>query len=148
MDTYEKLLAPYQVQNGGNLILMQIENEFSSQRVGDCKTCPPNAATIDYMEVWLCFFLILEYFAYLPKKQKLKAQARKNGIQVPLTHNDPNQNVKGWSTDYDARGAVDISGVDTYPYCWSCVLSECGGRYPYTVAYYYDYFLETTKNRK
>lgn len=56
MDTYEKLLAPYQVQNGGNLILMQIENEFSSQRVGDCKTCPANAATIDYMEVWFCFF--------------------------------------------------------------------------------------------
>lgn len=55
--------------------------------------------------------------------------------------------MKGWSTDYDPRGAVDISGVDTYPYCWSCVLSECGGRYPYTVAYYYDYFLETAKNQ-
>lgn len=62
MDTYEKLLAPYQVQNGGNLIMMQIENEFSSQRVGDCKTCPPNAATIDYMEVW---FFVLEYSAYI-----------------------------------------------------------------------------------
>lgn len=55
MDTYEKLLAPYQVQNGGNLILMQIENEFSGQRIGDCKTCPPNLATIDYMEVWFYF---------------------------------------------------------------------------------------------
>ncbi|KAH0612850.1 uncharacterized protein H6S33_009230 [Morchella sextelata] len=128
MDTYEKLLEPYQVQNGGNLILMQIENEFSSQRIGDCKTCPPNLVNIDYME-------------------KLEAQARKNGIYIPLTHNNPNTYVKGWSTDYDPRGAVDISGVDTYPYCWSCVLSECGGRYPYTVAYYYDYFLETAKNQ-
>lgn len=55
MDTYEKLLAPYQVQNGGNLILMQIENEFSGQRTGDCKTCSPNVAAIDYMQVWFRF---------------------------------------------------------------------------------------------
>lgn len=55
MDKYEKLLAPYQVQNGGNLILMQIENEFSSQRIGDCKTCPPNLVNIDYMQVWFRF---------------------------------------------------------------------------------------------
>lgn len=82
------------------------------------------------------------------REQKLENQARKNGIYVPLTHNNPNTYVKGWSTDYDPRGAVDISGVDTYPYCWSCVLAECGGRYPYTVAYYYDYFLESAKNRE
>ncbi len=41
MDAYEKLLARYQVQNGGNLIVMQIENEFAD-------TDPPG---IDYMHV-------------------------------------------------------------------------------------------------
>lgn len=66
MDTYEKLLAPYQVQNGGNLILVQVENEFSSQRIGDCKTCPPNLVNIDYMQVWPQYywyedFIALEY---------------------------------------------------------------------------------------
>lgn len=70
MDTYEKLLAPYQVQNGGNLILMQIENEFSSQRIGDCKTCPPNLATIDYMEVWFYFLYTGVFFCvYSPENR-------------------------------------------------------------------------------
>jgi hypothetical protein len=41
MDAYEKILEPYQVQNGGNLIVMQLENEFSDI----------NPSTIHYMQV-------------------------------------------------------------------------------------------------
>lgn len=43
MDAYEKLLEPYQIQNGGNLIVMQIENEFEDV----------SPSTINYMHVCL-----------------------------------------------------------------------------------------------
>ncbi|RPB04204.1 putative beta galactosidase [Choiromyces venosus 120613-1] len=129
MTTYEKLLKPYQVQFGGNLIAFQIENEFSPQRLGDnSKNAPPNWLYINYM-------------------QTLIDQARENGIGVPLTHNNPSTQSKDWSKDFDPRGAVDISGFDTYPYCWSCLLSVCGGRYEYDVQPYYGWFEEISPNQ-
>ena len=49
MDAYEKLLEPYQIQNGGNVIIMQIENEFDDT----------TKSGISYMRVSpLCAFAI------------------------------------------------------------------------------------------
>ncbi|KAK2761685.1 hypothetical protein FQN54_001513 [Arachnomyces sp. PD_36] len=119
MDAYEQLLEPYQIQNGGNLIVMQIENEFEDV----------NPSTIHYMH-------------------SLKEQARSNGIGIPLSHNNPNQNSKAWSYEYNANaGAVDLYGLDTYPFCWSCNASECGGTTPYTVVDYYQNFAEAAPNQ-
>jgi hypothetical protein len=77
--------------------------------------------------------------------QLLEDTARKSGIDVPLTYNAPNMNGYSWSKDFsNVTGNVDVAGLDSYPSCWSCNLSECistNGEYvAYQVANYYDYF--------
>lgn len=90
------LIAPFQIHRNGTVITYQIENELPNQwKSVSAKT--PNPPYIAYME-------------------ELEANARSNGIQVPLTHNNPNTD-ESWSIEYDTVGAggdVDIIGHDSY----------------------------------
>jgi len=46
------------------------------------------------------------------------------------------QNGYSWSHDFsNATGNVDVVGLDSYPSCWSCNLSECTGTNGEYVAY-------------
>ncbi|PSR79545.1 family 35 glycosyl hydrolase [Coniella lustricola] len=99
-------IAPYLITNGGNVILFQVENELGEQWT-DIATKTPDVSVDNYMAL-------------------LETTARANGIDVPLTHNDPNMNSFSWSKDFsNATGNVDVVGVDSYPSCWSCDLSVC-----------------------
>ncbi|KUI53455.1 putative beta-galactosidase B [Cytospora mali] len=119
------LIAPHLITNGGNVILFQIENELGEQWE-KVSTKTPDVAVDDYMQL-------------------LEDSARANGIDVPLTHNNPNMKTYSWSKDFsNVTGNVDVVGLDSYPSCWSCNLSECtgtNGKYvAYQVASYDDYF--------
>lgn len=57
--------------NGGNGLLFQIENEYGEQWIGTPTKRVPNPTATAYMEL-------------------LEASARDNGIDVPLTFNNPN----------------------------------------------------------
>ncbi|OBT57300.1 hypothetical protein VE04_01746 [Pseudogymnoascus sp. 24MN13] len=108
MDRMSQIIAKHQVTNGGNVFIYQIENEFGNQWLDRVKKIPDLVA-IDYMEL-------------------MEASARRNGIDVPLIHNNPNMNTKSWSKDYSNEGGnVDIYSADHYPSCWSCDLTECTG---------------------
>ncbi|KAH8682618.1 putative beta-galactosidase B [Xylariales sp. PMI_506] len=119
------IIAPHLVTNGGNVLIFQVENEMGSQ--WDNLTARiPDVSNEQYM-------------------QFLEDTARANGINVPLTHNLPNMNEYSWSKDFSNQtGNVDVVGVDSYPSCWSCNLSECTSTNGEYVAYltvdYYDYF--------
>lgn len=120
-------IAPHLITNGGSVVLFQIENEYGEQWA-DVATRTPDPAADEYMAL-------------------LEAGARASGIDVPLTHNDPNMNAKSWSQDFsNVTGNVDVVGVDSYPSCWSCNLSECTGTNGAYVAYqtvdYDDYFAD------
>ncbi|KAB8201123.1 putative beta-galactosidase B [Aspergillus parasiticus] len=122
-----KIIAPHLITNGGNVILYQIENEYAEQWL-DEETHEPNTSGQEYM-------------------QYLEDVARENGIDAPLIHNLPNMNGHSWSKDLsNATGNVDVIGVDSYPTCWTCNVSECAstnGEYiPYKTLIYYDYFKE------
>jgi beta-galactosidase GanA len=102
-----------------------MENEYGEQWL-NVSTKLPNNTAIDYMEL-------------------LEANARSNGINIPLTHNNPNMNTKSWSKDFsNAGGNVDVYGLDSYPACWSCNLQECtstnGPYVTFQVQEYYDHF--------
>lgn len=119
------LIAPYLITNGGNVILFQIENELGEQWT-NVAARTPDVPEDNYMQL-------------------LEDAARNAGIDVPLTHNDPNMNSYSWSKDFsNVTGNVDVVGVDSYPSCWSCNLSECTGTNGAYVAYqvvdYIDYF--------
>lgn len=78
----------------------------------------------------------------------LEETARDNGIDIPLSFNNPNMFADSWSMDFapGAQGDVDVVGLDSYPSCWSCNLAECtstNGIYiPFQVQEYYDYFTQ------
>ncbi|KAI9170926.1 putative beta-galactosidase B [Paramyrothecium foliicola] len=120
-----RLTAPHLVTNGGNVIMYQIENELNGQwRNIQQRVLNPTIA--NYM-------------------QELQDVVREQDIDVPLSHNAPNMRGYSWSKDFsNATGNVDVVGVDSYPSCWSCNLSECtgtNGEYvPYKIQNYYDYF--------
>ncbi|KAH2985959.1 beta galactosidase [Aspergillus fumigatus Z5] len=123
-----QITSKYQVTDGHNTLVYQIENEYGQQWIGDPKNRNPNKIAVAYMEL-------------------LEASARENGITVPLTSNDPNMNSKSWGSDWsNAGGNVDVAGLDSYPSCWTCDVSQCtstNGEYvPYKVIDYYDYFQE------
>nr|CAD37064.1 related to beta-galactosidase [Neurospora crassa] len=92
-----KLVKPFQLTDGGTVIMYQLENEYGEQwKNVDAKI--PNPKAVSYME-------------------KLKENAIENGIVVPSVHNAPNANGRPWSRDYDTVGAggdVDIYGLDSY----------------------------------
>ncbi|CAN8097750.1 unnamed protein product [Discula destructiva] len=120
-----QLVAPHLVTNGGTAVLFQVENEYGEQWA-NLTARIPNTSAGNYMAL-------------------LQATARENGIDVPLTHNAPNMNAHSWSKDFgNVTGNVDVVGLDSYPSCWSCDLSECTGTNGAYVAYqvvdYYDYF--------
>jgi hypothetical protein len=53
--------------------------------------------------------------------------------------------TRSWSKDYSSTGSeLDIYGLDHYPECWSCDLTECtgtnGNRQPFSVFEYYTHF--------
>ncbi|KAI9044003.1 glycoside hydrolase family 35 protein [Aspergillus affinis] len=123
-----QITSKYQLTDGQNTFCYQIENEYGQQWIGDPSDRNPNKTAVAYMEL-------------------LEKSARENGIVVPLTANDPNLNTKSWGNDWsNAGGNVDAPGVDSYPSCWTCDVSQCtstNGEYvPYKVIPYYDYFQE------
>ncbi|GAB1217937.1 hypothetical protein ATERTT37_007180 [Aspergillus terreus] len=123
-----EITSQYQVTDGHNTFCYQIENEYGQQWIGDPVDRNPNQTAVAYMEL-------------------LEASARENGIVVPLTANDPNMNTKSWGSDWShAGGNVDVVGLDSYPSCWTCDVTQCtstNGEYvPYKVMQYYDYFQE------
>lgn len=102
------VIAPYQIHRNGTVISYQIENEYPYQWENSNKSTPDTSA-ISYMKL-------------------LEANARENGIEIPLTANDVYPD-KSWSTDYDSVGAggdVNIHGVDAYV----CVLRFMRGIAP------------------
>ncbi|KAH8884956.1 hypothetical protein GQ53DRAFT_845848 [Thozetella sp. PMI_491] len=120
-----QVFKPHLITNGGNVILFQIENELNGQWK-NINTKVPNPTVDNYMQL-------------------LEDSARENGIDVPLTHNAPNMNGYSWSKDFsNVSGNVDVVGLDSYPSCWSCNLSECTGTNGQYVAYqvvdYVGYF--------
>ncbi|KAK7961878.1 beta-galactosidase B [Apiospora aurea] len=116
MSEISRIIAPHLVTNGGNVVLFQIENELGNQWT-DIANRTDNGPVQEYMQL-------------------LEQTARDNGIDVPLTHNLPNMNGYSWSKDFsNASGNVDVVGLDSYPSCWSCNLSECTGTNGEYVAY-------------
>ncbi|KAI2790701.1 putative beta-galactosidase B [Penicillium oxalicum] len=127
-----EITSKHQVTGGGNTLVYQIENEYGSQWEGWASERQPNEDAIAYMEL-------------------LEANARANGITVPLTSNDPNMNSHSWGSDWSNEGGnVDVAGLDSYPSCWTCDLSQCtstnGAYVPFQVLDYYDYFQESQPN--
>ncbi|PMD43524.1 glycoside hydrolase family 35 protein [Hyaloscypha variabilis F] len=125
-----EIVAQHQVSNGGNVLIYQIENEYGDQWDNVAEKIPDPPA-ISYMEL-------------------LESCARNAGINVPLTHNNPNMNTKSWSKDYGAGvgGDVDIYGLDSYPSCWSCNVAECastnGPYVDFQVSEYYANFQQVS----
>ncbi|KAH6951533.1 glycoside hydrolase superfamily [Fusarium avenaceum] len=121
-----KIIEPHLITNGGNVAMFQIENELGGQWKNDDKRIL-NEPTANYMQL-------------------LKESARDAGIDVPVFHNAPNTRTFSWSNDFEANatGNVDVTGVDSYPSCWSCNLDECtgtNGEYvPYNIQDYVTYF--------
>lgn len=92
-----EITSKHQVTGGGNTLVYQIENEYGSQWEGWASERQPNEDAIAYMEL-------------------LEANARANGITVPLTSNDPNMNSHSWGSDWSNEGGnVDVAGLDSYP---------------------------------
>ncbi|KAK0629349.1 beta-galactosidase [Bombardia bombarda] len=120
-----EIVRPHLITNGGNVIMYQIENELGNQWT-DIASKALNVPAANYMQL-------------------LEDSARASGIDVPLSHNSPNMNGYAWSKDFSSStGNVDVVGLDSYPSCWSCNLSECTGTNGEYVAYktqeYYTYF--------
>jgi len=92
-----EITSKYQVSDGANAMVYQIENEYGNQWEGSAVDRVPNETAIHYMEL-------------------LEANARANGIVIPLTSNDPNMNTHSWGSDWSNEGGnVDVAGVDSYP---------------------------------
>ncbi|KAL1311871.1 hypothetical protein AAFC00_001943 [Neodothiora populina] len=109
-EAVSKIVAEHQITKGGNVAFYQIENEYGQQWT-NISARTPNETAIAYMEL-------------------LEASANSSGIEVPTLHNNPNLNTRSWSTDYDVDnvgGDTWLYGLDHYPSCWSCDLSECTG---------------------
>ncbi|KAJ7164663.1 glycoside hydrolase family 35 protein [Mycena crocata] len=86
MTAISKIIARNQITNGGPIILVQAENEFSA---GQTRS-PYMQAVIDTY--------------------------RANGVVIPITHNDQHAGQAGnFSPDLPGTGAVDIYCGDSYP---------------------------------
>lgn len=92
-----EITSRYQITDGQNTLVYQIENEYGQQWIGDPVDRNLNETAAAYMEL-------------------LQASAIENGVIVPLTANDPNMNTKSWGSDWsNAAGNVDAVGLDSYP---------------------------------
>lgn len=127
LKAFAEAAKPYLISNGGNGILYQIENEYGEQWIGDPSHRNADHNASSYMN-------------------DLEVLARESGIDVPLAFNNPNMDTYSWSSEFapGALGNTDLSGVDSYPSCWTCDLSQCastnGPYVPYEVVDYYSYF--------
>ena len=95
-----KAIAAAQITNGGPVILVQPENEYSSWP-GVNSTSFPNQMN-------------REYIAFVNK------QYRDAGIVVPLINNDVL--LLGSFAPGTGLGAVDVYGIDAYPMSYDCRL--------------------------
>ncbi|KAJ5612571.1 beta-galactosidase [Penicillium lagena] len=102
-----KLISKAQITNGGPIILLQIENEYSLC-VNETGYTQMNNLTITSIE---SSCLEKEYMAYV------EHQYRKVGVAVPFIFNDalPLGNFAPGT----GVGAVDIYGFDHYPLSWA-----------------------------
>lgn len=80
-----ELIRKNQITEGGNIILVQAENEFS-----------PSSTKSPYMQA------IVDLY-------------RQNGIVVPITHNDQHSGQTGYFAPGTGLGEVDIYCGDSYP---------------------------------
>ena len=87
------ILAKAQITNGGPIVLVQVENEYSQASPG---TVFPNG----------------EYFA------AIEAQLRNAGIVLPFIDNDARP--QGIFAPGNGTGSVDIYGYDSYPLGFDC----------------------------
>ncbi|KAF7291695.1 Beta-galactosidase [Mycena chlorophos] len=86
LNAISKIIAKHQITNGGPIILVQAENEFSQ-----------GTTQSPYMQT-----IINTY--------------RANGIVIPTTHNDQHGGLNGnYSPDKTTEGAVNIYCGDSYP---------------------------------
>lgn len=109
----DAIIAKNQIDNGGPVILHQIENELQETRYD------PTNTLVVYME-------------------QIKNATREAGITVPITHNEKGMRSVSWSTDYNnVGGAVDIYGLDSYPGGLSCTNINSGFN---VVRTYYQWF--------
>lgn len=98
----DTILANNQVTNGGNLILIQIENELQETVHSATNTL------VVYME-------------------QIENATRSAGIIIPTSHNEKGERSESWSTDYeDVGGAVNVYGLDSYPGGLSCTSLNTG----------------------
>ncbi|CAK7213199.1 hypothetical protein SCUCBS95973_001719 [Sporothrix curviconia] len=99
-----KIIAKNQIDNGGPVILTQVENELTETR----------HSASDSLVVYM---------------QQLEAALRAAGItSTPLTSNEKGmRGAASWSSDYqDVGGAVDVYGMDSYPGGMSCTNRQSG----------------------
>jgi hypothetical protein len=110
LEAFSEASRPHLISNGGNAIMYQVENEYGEQWIGDPFDRVPDLNASEYM-------------------QHLIDLARDTGIDVPLDFNNPNMFTYSWSEDFapGALGNTDLSGVDSYPSCWTCDISQCTG---------------------
>ncbi|KAK3953952.1 glycoside hydrolase [Pseudoneurospora amorphoporcata] len=104
-----KLVKPFQLTEGGAVIMYQLENEYGEQWK-NVEAKIPNPKAVSYME-------------------KLKENAIENGIVVPSVHNAPNANGRPWSKDYDTVDAGGGAKVDVELVTRYAVESSCESRF-------------------
>ncbi|KKY15881.1 putative beta-galactosidase e [Phaeomoniella chlamydospora] len=98
VSTIGQIIARAQITNGGPVILLQPENEYSTWP-GENDTTFPN----DMNRLYMAF---------------VERQFRDTGIVVPYVVND-NKNL-GYFAPGSGEGAVDIYGIDSYPLRYDC----------------------------
>ncbi|KAK4545553.1 hypothetical protein LTR36_002903 [Oleoguttula mirabilis] len=109
----DTILAKNQITQGGNVILIQIENELQETTHSATNTL------VLYME-------------------QLENATRNAGIVIPTTHNEKGERSESWSTDYEnVGGAVNVYGLDSYPGGLSCTNVNTGFE---VVRNYYQWF--------
>ncbi|OTB06588.1 glycoside hydrolase family 35 protein [Hypoxylon sp. CI-4A] len=115
LSTIGKIISKAQITNGGPVILVQPENEYSLCANYTSKSCLEG----DYM-AWV------------------ETQLRDAGIVVPFMNNDA-RSLGNWAPGSGA-GAVDIYGFDDYPFGWGDGCSNPSnwsrGDFPLTVFNY------------
>lgn len=107
IETIGKIISKAQIINGGPVILLQVENEYSFC-INETGYTQMNNLTITSFE---SSCLEKEYMAYIER------QYRKVGVVVPFIFNDalPLGNFAPGT----GVGAVDIYGFDNYPLNWA-----------------------------
>lgn len=93
VQTIGEIVAKAQITNGGPVILVQPENEYTQAQA---EVVFPNA----------------DYFAYVEQ------QYRNAGIVLPFINNDAG--AKGYFVPGSGLGAVDLYGYDAYPMRYDC----------------------------